>query len=346
MSAHDGRPAIRVVPVGLGEMGKKLCLTLLGREGIEIVAACDADPLIAGRDLGDVIGAAELGIVVQGSVTDVFADVEADIALLSTVTDLEELAPQIMAALDAGCDVISTSEPLSYPWRSCPDETRRLDDAARSRGLTVLGTGICPGFLPDVVPIVATLGSREIEHIDIKIFGDVFPYGPSVWKGMGLGLTEEEYGRQLGREVDIEFSAPVDQVAAALGLRLDEIREASEPLLAPHDIRVGALEVKQGRVCGFLQTTTGHVGQREVIRLTVEGPLCCDLPPFWVEVRVTGKPNVKLRLDLEHEDGWSTSTVVANVIPRVLNAPPGCISMKDLPLPGAILGDARDFLAQ
>ena len=166
MSAHDGRPAIRVVPVGLGEMGKKLCLTLLGREGIEIVAACDSDPFIAGSDLGDVIGAGELGSVVQG------------------------------------------------------------------------------------------------------------------------------------------------------------------------------------RVCGFLQTTTGHVGQREVIRLTVEGPLCCDLPPFWVEVRVTGKPNVKLRLDLEHEDGWSTSTVVANVIPRVLNAPPGCISMKDLPLPGAILGDARDFLAQ
>jgi 2,4-diaminopentanoate dehydrogenase len=56
---------------------------------------------------------------------------------------------------------------------------------------------------------------------------------------------------------------------------------------------------------------------------------------------VTGEPNVKLRLELEHEDGWATSTVVANVIPRVLEAPPGCISMKDLRLPGAGLADLR-----
>jgi hypothetical protein len=158
---------------------------------------------------------------------------------------------------------------------------------------------------------------------------------------MGLGLTETDYRRQLGREVDIAFSEPVDQVAAAIGMRLDEVREASEPLLAPHDIRVGALEVGQGRVCGFLQTTTGYVGEREVIRLTVHGPLCCDLPPFWVEVRVTGKPNVKLRLELEHEDGWSTSTVVANMIPRVLKARPGFVAMKDLELAGAVHGDLR-----
>lgn len=343
--AAQDRSPVRVVTVGIGEMGKKLCLTLLEREGIEIVAACDSDPGIAGRDLGDVIGLGRtLGITVRAGVDEVFRGVKADIALFSTVTDLEELTPQILAALDAGCDVISTSEPLSYSWRTSPDHTAALDAAAKARGLTVLGTGICPGFLPDVVPIVATLGSRRIDHIDIKIFGDVFPYGPSVWKGMGLGLTEEEYGRRLGNEVDIEFAEPVDQVAAAIGMRLDEVREASRPLLAPHDIRVGALEVGRGRVCGFVQTTSGYVGEREVIRLTVEGPLCCDLPPFTVEVKVTGKPNVKLRLELEHEDGWSTSTVVANMVPRVLEARPGVVAMKDLKLAGAVDGDVRAFL--
>jgi 2,4-diaminopentanoate dehydrogenase len=331
-----GRRPIRVVPVGIGEMGKKLCHTLLEREDVRVVAACDHDPLLVGRDLGDVLGLTRtLGLEVRASAQEVFRDVEADVALLCTVTDIAELTPQVLAALGAGCDVISTSEPLSWPWRTFPEETARLDAAARERGLSVLGTGVCPGFLPDVVPIVATLACRTIDHVDVRIFGDVYPYGPTVWKGMGLGLSEDEYRSRLGGEVDIEFAEPLDQVAAAVGLAVDEVREECEPLLAPHDIRVGALEVQRGTVCGFLQTTTGYRGGTEVIRLTVHGPLCSDLPPFWVEVNVTGRPNVKLRLELEHEDGWATSTVVANVIPAVLEAPPGLIAMRDLRLPGA-----------
>lgn len=336
--AGPPRP-IRVLPVGIGEMGRKLCRTLLEREDVEIVAACDHDPLLAGRDLGDVLGLERrLGLEVRASIEEVFRETDADVALLCTVTDVDELAPQVTAALAAGCDVISTSEPLSWPWRTFPEAAARLDAAARERGRSVLGTGVCPGFLPEVVPIVATLGCRAVDHVDIRIFGDVYPYGPTVWKGMGLGLSEEEYRRRLGGEVDIEFAEPLDQVAAALGLDVDEVREECEPLLAPHDIRVGALEVPSGAVCGFLQTTTGSRRGVEVIRLTVHGPLCSDLPPFWVEVRVSGEPTVKLRLDLEHEDGWATSSVVANVIPAVLEAPAGLIGMRDLRLHGARRG--------
>jgi len=145
--------------VGIGEMGSKLCRTLLERPGAEIVAACDHDPALAGRDLGDVLGLdRHLAIEVCASVHDVFRDVDADVALLCTVTDVDELAPQVLAALAAGCDVVSTSEPLSWPWRTFPEAGARLDAAAKACGRSVLGTGICPGFLPDVVPVVATLG--------------------------------------------------------------------------------------------------------------------------------------------------------------------------------------------
>ena len=336
---------IRVVPVGIGEMGKKLCLTLLQKEGVEIVAACDKDPAIAGRDLGAVIGSPEkLGIVVEKSVDEVFKDAGADVALYCTVTGLDELYPMVLPALAAGCDVISTSEVLSFPIRKDPEYTQKLDAAARQHGVSILGSGIYPGYLPDAIPIIATAGCRDIEHIDIKSFGDVYPYGPTVWKGMGLGLTVEEYERQFGNEVDIEFTEPPEHVIAATGLRLDEIREQNEWLVAPHDIKVGALEIGKGTVSGFSQTTTGFIGGREVIRQNIIGDLCSELPPFWVEVSITGKPNVKLRLDLVHEDGWSTSTVMINMIPRVMKARPGLVSMKDLQLPSAIQGDMREFL--
>ena len=338
-------PAIRVVPVGIGEMGKKLCLTLLQKKGVEIVAACDEDPAIAGRDLGEVIGWSEkLGIVVEKSVDEVFKDVQADVALYCTVTGLDELYAMVLPAMENGCDVISTSEVLSFPFRKDPGYAERLDAAAKKNGVSILGSGIFPGFLPDAIPAVASAACRDVEHIDIKGFGDVYPYGPTVWKGMGLGLTVEEYRLQLGKEVDIEFTEPPEQVITSLGLHLDEVRELNEWLVAPHDMKVGDLEVKRGTVRGFSQTTTGFIDGREVIRQNIVGYLCSDLPPFWVEVSVKGKPNVRLRVDLEHEDGWTTTTVVVNMIPRVMNAPPGFVAMKDLQLPSAVLGDMRDFL--
>ena len=338
-------PALRVLPVGLGEMGKKLCLTLLQRDGVEIVAACDKDPALAGRDLGEVIGWSEkLGIIVEKSVDEVFRGVQADVALYCTVTGLDELYAMVLPAVEAGCDVISTSEVLSFPFRKDPEFSERLDAAAKKHGVSILGSGIFPGFLPDAIPAIATAACRDVEHIDIKGFGDVYPYGPTVWKGMGLGLTVEEYQQQFGKEVDIEFTEPPEHVIAALGLQLEEIREHNEWLVAPHDMKVGVLEVKEGTVRGFSQTTIGFICGREVIRQNIVGYLCSDLPPFWVEVNIAGKPNVRLRVDLAHEDGWTTSTVVVNMIPRVMKARPGLVVMKDLQLPSAVLGDMRDFV--
>jgi 4-hydroxy-tetrahydrodipicolinate reductase len=326
-------------------MGKKLCLTLLEKDGVEIVAACDNDPAIAGKDLGEVIGLPEkLGITVAQSVERVFEQVEADVGLYCTVTGLDELYPMVLPALEAGCDVISTSEVLSFPFRKDAAFAGKLDAAAREHGVSILGSGVYPGFLPDAIPIIATAGCRDIEHIDIKAFGDVYPYGPTVWKGMGLGLTAEEYGQQFGNEVDIEFTEPLEHVIAAIGLQLDEIREDNQCLIATHDIKVGDLEVRKGTVRGFSQTTTGFIGGREVIRQNIVGDLCSELPPFWVEVNISGKPEVKLRLDLVHEDGWVTSALLVNMIPRIMRARPGLVTMKDLQLPSAVMGDMRRFL--
>jgi len=36
--------------------------------------------------------------------------------------------------------------------------------------------------------------------------------------------------------------------------------------------------------------------------------------------------------------------VVVNMIPRVINAPPGLLTMKDMPLPGAVMEDMRIFI--
>ena len=53
---------------------------------------------------------------------------------------------------------------------------------------------------------------------------------------------------------------------------------------------------------------------------------------------------VKMRYELINEDGWTTSTMLVNMIPKVINARPGLVTMKDLQLPSAVMGDMREFV--
>ncbi len=336
---------IKTIVVGLGEMGKKLCQILKTKKGIRIVAAVDHNPDYVGKDLGEICELGEkTGIRVESDVRETCGKIEADVALYSTVTAVDELYEQVLPALKAGMNVISTSEPLSFPWREDPENAKKLDEVAKENGVSILGTGVCPGLIPDVIPIVASAGCYEVEHIDIDFFGDVFPYGPTVWKGMGLGLEPDEYKRQLGKEVDIDMSAPPLMVASALGWEIDDVQEEMEALIAAWDIRVGDLFVRKGTVSGFSQTTRCFAKGKELIKSHVHGPICSDLPPFWVEVAITGKPTVKLRYELSNENGWTTSTMLVNMIPKIINQESGLVSMKDMVLPSAVMGDMRSLV--
>lgn len=336
---------IKVIVVGIGEMGKRLCCILHKKEGVEIVGAVDINPDLAGKDLGEVCKTGgKSGILIDSDLKKLCLEKKADVALFSTVTTVGEIYNQVLPAIESGMNVISTSEPLSFPWRDSPEYAQKLDETARKHQVSILGTGVCPGLIPDVIPIVASAGCYEVEHIDIEFFGDVFPYGPTVWKGMGLGLDPEEYKLKLGKEVDIDMSAPPLMVAESLGWHVDDVKQENNVLIAPWDIQVGDLFVRKGTVSGFSQTTRCYMKDKEIIRSHVTGPICSDLPPFWVEVAIMGKPAVKLRYELSQENGWTTSTMMVNMIPKIMTARPGLVSMKDMVLPSAIMGDMRKFV--
>jgi len=59
-------PNIKVMHFGLGPIGAAIVKQVATRPGFKIVGAIDIDPAKAGRDLGDVVGAARsLGVKVS-----------------------------------------------------------------------------------------------------------------------------------------------------------------------------------------------------------------------------------------------------------------------------------------
>jgi 4-hydroxy-tetrahydrodipicolinate reductase len=61
-------------------------------------------------------------------------------------------------------------------------------------------------------------------------------------------------------------------------------------------------------------------------------------------IEIIGSPHIRLGGSPEIPGGKATMALAVNAIPRVLNAEPGLYSMADLPVPAAMLADARRFL--
>ena len=59
-------------------------------------------------------------------------------------------------------------------------------------------------------------------------------------------------------------------------------------------------------------------------------------------VIIKGSPSVNMVNSPEVEGGLGTIAMCANMIPQVINAEPGLVTMIDLPIPRALMGDVRD----
>jgi 4-hydroxy-tetrahydrodipicolinate reductase len=97
--------------------------------------------------------------------------------------------------------------------------------------------------------------------------------------------------------------------------------------------------VEAGQVAGMRQEAWGTRRGENVIVLEFEAYL--GAPAEKDEVTIDGIPPIQLTVSPCVHGEPGTVGVVANAIPRVLAAPTGLVTVKDLPLPSAWLGELR-----
>ena len=130
--------AIGIAQIGIGPLGREMTRAIHNRANMEVVAAVDTDPELHGRDLGELCALGQLGIPVGSKTKSVLASCQADVVLLTTVSDLASILPQIEEILDQGLPVVSTCEELTYPWITALEPAARLDARAKQAGVAVL----------------------------------------------------------------------------------------------------------------------------------------------------------------------------------------------------------------
>jgi 4-hydroxy-tetrahydrodipicolinate reductase len=320
----------RVIQYGLGPIGCAAARLIDERDSLELVGAVDIDPAKVGKDVGEVIGLDRpLGIEIQAKLAGVGAD--ADVVMHTTNSYFDQFTDQVLEILDAGLDIVSTSEELSFPWRDHGGEAAVVDEAAKRTGKTVLGTGVNPGFLMDALPLFITSIAQRVDHIDVtRVINATERRGPFQAK-IGAGMTVDEFNSKMaeGRMGHVGLPESMAMLFDTMGKKLVRFENEVQPVVAERPVATDFFDVQPGQVRGLHQTGCGSTEEGEFVSLTFRAAL--DEEPDGDTITIKGHPDLTVTLQGTNGD-LATVAMAVNAIYRVQSALPGVVTMRDLPI--------------
>jgi len=324
---------IRAIQYGVGPIGASIARLMREKQAIEICGAIDTDPAKIGRDLGEVVGASDApwGVKISSDAASVLEQ-SADIVIHSTSSSLPKVMDQLLACLEAEACIVSTCEELSYPYRTYPELSMKLDAAAKDWGVALVGTGVNPGFVMDKLVVTLAGVSQRIEHAKAQRIVDASKRRLPLQKKIGAGMTVDEFRAQVAAGVIKHVGLPesVAMVADSLNLPVEEITETIEPVVARERVQTEFVTVEAGQAAGVHQIARGIGGGKEMVYLELQMYVGAKDPADTVELK--GHPNISLVIPGGSHGDIATASVVVNSIPVILDAPAGLRTSRDLPI--------------
>ncbi|MFQ5997609.1 MAG: dihydrodipicolinate reductase, partial [Dehalococcoidales bacterium] len=315
---------IRVVQYGCGPIGCSVAKLASQRRDIEMVGAIDVAKDKVGKDLSEVAGLDQpLGIIISDDANAVLSQAKPDIVLHTTSSWLKKVHQQLTMLIKANVNIVSTTEELSFPWRKEPQLAAEIDQLAKEHKVTVLATGINPGFLMDTWPLAMTAVCQEIKRIRVARIQDASPRRLPFQQKIGAGCTLEEFQKLVnaGTLRHVGLAESIAMIAAGLRWELDDIRDEIEPIVAESEVRSQYITVKPGQAAGVKQIGRGLKGGQELITLDFQAYL--GAKESYDAVYITGTPNMEVVIKGGTHGDIATAAIVVNAISRVLEAPPG-----------------------
>jgi 2,4-diaminopentanoate dehydrogenase len=310
---------VRVVLCGMGAIGTEILGYLLKRSH-EVVAVVDSDPEKLGRTVAELTGL-PLGIRVSASIRSLQLD-SADVVVFATKSRISDLADDLSFAASGGLDVVTTSEEMAFPSYKGGETAVSLAKVAADRGVTVLGVGVNPGFVMDLVPAVVASATKSPTSIHVVRSVDVSKRRRQLQSKTGVGHTRARFEKELetGDLGHVGLVESAHLIALSLGKPLEGLKHGVFPVLGSEDYVIGVRQFAEGKAGDCL------------IRLDLE--MTTTSADFDV-VEVKGEPDLKLRFEKGVFGDSATVALVVHAVERIGNAKPGLITVLDLPLSAA-----------
>jgi 4-hydroxy-tetrahydrodipicolinate reductase len=337
----------RVVQWSTGNVGRASLRAVTRHPELELVGVFAHDPAKAGVDAGALLGRDPIGVRVSGDVEEIVA-LPADCVLHMPLPsrrmedDPDRDLRDLCRLLASGKNVVTTVGYV-YPRAYGADVVDALENACRGGGSSLHGTGVNPGWLGELLPLLLSGLSERIDRIRVLESTDFsfYPSAEVIFGLMGLGTTPDRFEQSSPRYVawlSGLFRESVWMLADALALELDDVTTSVETELADELLEIAAGRIEPGTIGGQRFRFAGIAGGEE--RITLEAVYRADrrVAPDWPEpgcrVEIEGRPKLCVQLD-EH---WMSNALAAtamhavNAVPLVCRAEPGIRTFLDLPL--------------
>jgi hypothetical protein len=324
---------LKVAIAGLGPAGQAVARAVLQTPALKLVAAADPAALHAGKDVGTILGLPrKIRVKVEGNPDRFFKKVRADVAFVCTSSLLKEVKPQIAALLSRRVNVLTTCEELAWPVPSRAAAFKDLDRLAKRKKVSVLATGVNPGFAMDTLALALTAPCSRVRRVSVTRVVDAaarkLPLQRRVGAGLNLGQFRRAVTEGTVRHVGLVESAHM--IAGALGWKLERVDETLEPAIAPRDLDTEYLRIPAGAAAGIRQAVRAYRGGELAISLDLQVYVGAESPRD--HVLVDGDPPVDATIAGGINGELATAGVLLNSLPGLLAAPAGVLTAKDLPL--------------
>lgn len=324
----------KVAQFGLGPIGLETLKLAATKAWAEVVGGVDIDPAKVGRDLGEVAGLRSLqGRLVYASLDELLAKVKPQLIFHTAVSKFKAAYPQLHLIARRGLSVVSSCEELVFPGLREPSLAAKLDRLCRSSGARIVGTGVNPGFVMDVLPLCLSMVSREVRAVHVERVVDASTRREPLQRKIGSGMRPSEFRSLLraGRAGHAGLKESLALLAHGLGWKLKNIVEIGDAIIARRSIRTRYLQVRKGQTSGLHQRAQGRVNGR--IRLTLDLKMYLGANEPHDAIRIEGDPPLKIIIHGGVAGDQATVAALVNTAPRLLRARPGLLLPTDLPLP-------------
>jgi hypothetical protein len=257
----------------------------------------------------------------------------ADVVVIATTSFLRRIADDVRAAIDAGSNVLTTAEEAAYPWATSAAIADEIDARARERGVTVLGAGLNPGLAFDALVLTVAGASATVASLRVERVVDLSGFGAAVLRRIGVGHSAAAFaGGVASGEITghIGFPQSMRLVAARLGVEIERIDREIAPIVADREHVAAHVTVAAGETAGFEQHYVAIAGGEPWFTALFTGHVD-SARPTRDAIHLASDPPIDLVISPGLNAQRGSAAVLANSVRRVADAPPGWLTVADLP---------------